>query len=657
MIKINKFFLLTIIINILTFITTIYFIYNLLLLKNIENLLRIIIIIFIIIIYLLFTLFLIKYKKKNKYLIIFSIIFIIYALIIYFISFTIHKVYKTIDSITTSYSLKNFSIVSLSSNETNDLNVGKIGILVNEENHNKLIEENQINKQNIVKMDSYIDLLNNLYNKNITYAILPSNYVSLFQNLDSFANIASDTKIIYTKEIKLENDTSNQNIHKPFTILLMGVDSKEEDIKVGSANGDALMLITFNPNTLSTTILSIPRDTYVPISCFKDKRKNKITHAAWNGDDCMIKTIGNLFDIDVNYYFKVNFKGVVKAIDALGGIEAYVPISFCESDSNRNLSNPICLNEGHRVLNGEEVLALARHRKTINDIKRGENQQYIIEGLVNKLKSINSLDTIYNLLDTISYNMETNMQTDEILSLYDIFKKVVNKDINIQKLFINGYDAYIYDYSYLNKQGTKLTLYNYVPYLECIEEIKKIMHENLDKGITVNNSVIGKESYGSKYVNILPNFIQKSEKEVIDYGKNHNIKVNVNYVLSSSANYEEGEVIDQDIPSGMDLSYIGENGITIKVIKKQEKVNCSKEENKDNETCILPNFTGKTYNEFKNFLKNNNYSFRVKINEIKKGDKDYNGSIKGIIIKQSPMNISIYDLIGKKLEVTYISDK
>lgn len=651
MIKINKFFLLTIIINILTFITTIYFIYNLLLLKNIENIIRIIIIIFIIIIYLLFTLFLIKYKKKNKYLIIFSIIFIIYALIIYFISFNIHKVYKTIDSITTSYTSQTFSIVSLSSNETSDLNIGKIGILINEENHNKLIEENQIKKENIVIMDSYIDLLNGLYSKNINYAILPSNYVSLFQNLDSFSNIASDTKIIYTKEIKLENDTSNQDINKPFTILLMGVDSKEENIKVGSANGDALMLITFNPNTLSTTILSIPRDTYTPISCFKDNRKNKITHAAWNGDDCMIKTIENLFDIDINYYFKVNFKGVVKAIDTLGGIEAYVPISFCESDSNRNLDNLVCLSEGKRILNGEEVLALARHRKTINDIKRGENQQYIIEGLVSKLKKINSLDTIYNLLDTISNNMETNMQTDEILSLYNILKRAINKDINIQKLSIGGYDAYIYDYSMLNGQGTKLTLYNFIPYTNSIRDAINAMKNNLN---------LDSIELSSKEVYILPNFIGDMEETAINYGKNHNLKVNVNYVSSSNQNYKVGEIISQDIKEGMDLSYIPSDGLTIEVINKINvpiKINCSKEENKDNKACFIPNFAGKKYTDFNTWLKNNNYSFRTDIKEIKKGDKDYIESKKGLIVNQNITDISIYDLIGKKLKITYISEK
>ena len=71
------------------------------------------------------------------------------------------------------------------------------------------------------------------------------------------------------------------------------------------------MLITFNPETLNTTMLSIPRDTYVPITCFSGQAKSKITHAAWNGETCMMNTIENFTGINIDYYVKINFKGVI----------------------------------------------------------------------------------------------------------------------------------------------------------------------------------------------------------------------------------------------------------------------------------------------------------------------------------------------------------
>ena len=43
------------------------------------------------------------------------------------------------------------------------------------------------------------------------------------------------------------------------------------------------------------------------------------------GNDCMINTIQNYFDVNIDYYVKINFKGLVKLVDAVGGVEVDVP--------------------------------------------------------------------------------------------------------------------------------------------------------------------------------------------------------------------------------------------------------------------------------------------------------------------------------------------
>ena len=75
-------------------------------------------------------------------------------------------------------------------------------------------------------------------------------------------------------------------------MLLLGVDSPEENIADAVALGDTIMVLTFNPDTLNATIFSIPRDTYVPITCYGNAM-SKITHAASGGDSCMIETVQN----------------------------------------------------------------------------------------------------------------------------------------------------------------------------------------------------------------------------------------------------------------------------------------------------------------------------------------------------------------------------
>lgn len=651
-------------INIILTIVNISLIYNMLLLKNVETTLRVIIIIILILIYI--SAIYISFKiinKKDKIIIIFSIILLLYSIVLYFISFNIGKVYKSLSGITNNYMVTSMSIVTLSNHHVN-YNDGTIGY-INTSMSLKILDNNALDNRKL--NDNYVELLNNLYDGQVDFAIVPTNYKLMFNNL--IDKNLDEISIVRTFEEKIKVENNNQKIDKPFTILLMGVDSEIDGINNSSFNGDALMLITFNPKTLSTTLLSIPRDTYVPISCFENNRKNKITHAAWNGDTCMINTIESFFDIHIDYYLKINFKGIVSLVDELGGVEVDVPISFCEQDSNRNFDNQICLDKGTKLLNGEEALALARHRKTINDIKRGENQQLIVKGLMNKLKSIKSVNTIYNLLDTISNNMETNMNTNEILSLYNIGKEIVLKSnssnideiIKIKKLFINGYDAYIYDYDNITKAGTKLTLYNYIPYTESIDAIKTAMKINLGllDGNLDESDEIGRVGSGAN-VYVFPNFVGDNISTVKEYCDNNGIKLNIKYVTSKNNNLSVDEVTNQSIMSGMDLEYIGSDTLDVTVIEKIEKeevINCSKEESKDKDICKVPNFINKNYSDFVTWRKSNNYSFLIKENKIDPNNPLYDYSKKGMIISQNPKNISIYDLIGNTFEITYISDE
>ena len=651
-------------INIILTIVNISLIYNMLLLKNVETTLRVIIIIILILIYI--SAIYISFKiinKKDKIIIIFSIILLLYSIILYFISFNIGKVYKSLSGITNNYMVTSMSIVTLSNHHVN-YNDGTIGY-INTSMSLKILDNNALDNRKL--NDNYVELLNNLYDGQVDFAIVPTNYKLMFNNL--IDKNLDEISIVRTFEEKIKVENNNQKIDKPFTILLMGVDSEIDGINNSSFNGDALMLITFNPKTLSTTLLSIPRDTYVPISCFENNRKNKITHAAWNGDTCMINTIESFFDIHIDYYLKINFKGIVSLVDELGGVEVDVPISFCEQDSNRNFDNQICLDKGTKLLNGEEALALARHRKTINDIKRGENQQLIVKGLMNKLKSIKSVNTIYNLLDTISNNMETNMNTNEILSLYNIGKEIVLKSnssnideiIRIKKLFINGYDAYIYDYDNITKAGTKLTLYNYIPYTESIDAIKTAMKINLGllDGNLDKSDEIGRVGSGAN-VYVFPNFVGDNISTVKEYCDNNGIKLNIKYVTSKNNNLSVDEITNQSIMSGMDLEYIGSDTLDVTVIEnieKEEVINCSKEESKDKDICKVPNFINKNYSDFVTWRKSNNYSFLIKENKIDPNNPLYDYSKKGMIISQNPKNISIYDLIGNTFEITYISDE
>ena len=377
-------------------------------------------------------------------------------------------------------------------------------------------------------------------------------------------------------------------------------------------------------------------------------------------------------------------------VDALGGIEVDVPISFCEQDSDRNFDEMICLDPGVQRLNGEQALALSRHRKTINDFIRGQNQQLVLKGVMNQAKAINSIDTIYNLLDTISNNMETNMSTSEILSFYNIGKDILLKSqdtnvdelIGMQRLYISGYDAMIYDYSTIHNQGTGLTLYDFVPYDGSVADVVEAMKINLeletpemDKTFSFDvdepyeEIVIGKGDYDESTLALLPNFIGYDQSFAESYGNRMGIPVTVKTV-EGSYGQEIGQILDQSLPEGMDIDYISKSsGLTITVVgsigsgdeidseDEEEEVNCSLKKNKDDSKCAMPNFIGDSVGAFENWLSNNKYSISVKYRVSVDGVfEDVSGSpdMSGVIIDQSPLSGSLYDVIGgNSLVLTY----
>ena len=573
---------------------SVYFIYAISLLNGIENTLRFIVSVVVVMIWLLTLRSYIRSLKKrkiSKYIprIILSIIYIVILIVI---GGFIIKTYSKVDNLTSSHDLYSTSIVTLKSNKVDsikDMNNKKIGRITDETSvegytiPEEIIDKNNL-KNKIEDYDTYTDLLDALLNEKIDYVFLPTDYVAMFSSIETYAEIGNTTKIIYTqtKEVKAEKK-AGANLKEPFTILLMGVDSEQEDVRTASYNGDSLMLITFNPKTLSSTILSIPRDTYVPIACMKNQRKNKITHAAWQGESCMINTIQNFTGITIDYYVKINFKGVVKLVDSLGGIEVDVPLGFCEQDSDRNFGNLQCVEAGHQVLNGEQALAWARHRKSagFDDFVRGQNQQLVVKGILNQLKNVRSLDTVYELMDTLGNNMQTNMTTNEILSLYNIGKDVIIKAadtpmeelLSMQRLYISGSDAYIYDYDPRSGQGTRMNLYNFVPYEESLQAVIDAMKVNLglkepkmikefsfDINEPYEETIIGKMNKGTTGINLLPDFSGDTEAIVRSWGSRYGFTVAVKQVASSRA---KGTVISQSIPAKTDMEYV--KSITINV--------------------------------------------------------------------------------------------
>ena len=490
-----------------------YLIYNLTLLDGIENTLRYIaigVLSFIDLLLFIKTKNIWKNKKSKKKKkkdkkpskrIGFILFLILYSGICFGVGYVINYIYGRLDSVNKKHVTYTSSLVVLSSNQAQtikDVKDFKIAILKDSSSPEGyiipqiIIKENKLHDNNdIVEYDSYTEMIADLYTKDIDGIFLSSEYASIYNSIAGYENIGTETKQIISKNKKMlksetskkETESTGKSIDKPFTILLMGIDSTDDVLtKNAVANGDSLILITFNPKTLNATMLSIPRDSYVPIACWPGKKENKITHAAAYGTDCMINTIENFFDVNIDYYAKINFKGLVNLVNAMGGIDVDVPQDLCTDNSNRE--QIVCIKKGYQHLDGEGALVLSRNRKQLvnGDFGRGQNQQLVIQAMLQKIKTINSVSQFTEIFNTISNSLDTNLTTKQILSFYsvakDIMKTGLSSDksniVTIDQLYLQGQSAMIYDY------GMRMELYNYIPNTYSKNDLTKAMKTNLE---------------------------------------------------------------------------------------------------------------------------------------------------------------------------------
>lgn len=549
----NKFMIFFVIIAVAS---SIFSIYEILLLSSIETLIRYIVIGVLVLLDLIIIFkchrirkFDETKKKKKPKKKLFMFLIILYTIICLLIGGTIFYVYGKINGLNKTFVTYTSDLLVMSTNQANDISDVKdmkIGILKDDTNPEgaiipkEIIKENNLNDENeVTDYDNYTSMLVDLYSGDLDAMFISNHYVSMFSGITGYENIESETKVIAKKSKKMrkasssavETASTGKSITEPFTMLLMGIDSTDEVLEQNAiANGDTLILITFNPKTLNATMFSIPRDSYVPIACWSGKPENKITHAAAYGNDCMINTIQDYFDVNIDYYAKINFKGLVKLVDAVGGVEVDVPKVLCTDDSSRG--EEICIQPGHQTLNGEQALVYARNRKQLanGDFGRAEHQQEIIMALINKIKTINDVSTFIDILNTVSNSMDTNLTTKQILSFYnvgkDILKKSVSTDtsnlINVQRLYLQGTGQMIYD------ERARMVLWDYVPNKNSRKDIIQAMKENLELAehkvikkfsFSINNpyevKVIGEGPYNTSNgsYNLVPDFTGDTEAQ------------------------------------------------------------------------------------------------------------------------------------------------
>ena len=269
-----------------------------------------------------------------------------------------------------------------------------------------------------------------LTEKSVDVLVFNTAYLDMLVELDGYKEIASQLRLIHSQTI----ETKIESIKKPennswglldtlgsqqeevkgntFTMYISGIDSRNG--LISKSRSDVNILAVINPDTRQILLVSTPRDFYVPLP-ISNGAPDKLTHAGIYGVDVSMGTLEMLYDIDIDYYFRVNFSGFEKIVDALDGITVYSDVSF----TAKNESGEFYFREGENHIYGEAALAFARERKAFSegDRKRGENQMKVIKAVIEKAMSPTLLTNYASIMDSVSGSFETSMPYDKIAEL------------------------------------------------------------------------------------------------------------------------------------------------------------------------------------------------------------------------------------------------
>jgi LCP family protein required for cell wall assembly len=147
----------------------------------------------------------------------------------------------------------------------------------------------------------------------------------------------------------------------------------------GTANSDSLMLLHIG--TGRPVLISIPRDSYVPIPGFGD---NKINAAlGFGGPSLLVQTVENVTGLRIDHFMEIGFAGLVSVVDDVGGVRICLPTALHDYDSGANLK------AGCQTLDGAQALAFVRDRHSFadEDLQRMQDQRAFLKALLDKATS------------------------------------------------------------------------------------------------------------------------------------------------------------------------------------------------------------------------------------------------------------------------------
>ncbi len=428
----------------------------------------------------IYCLVLIFSKKKSRFIVAAVTLGVIFLALIYGIS-VCSKFLNAMDNITdNTKELVNISVyvkTEDTAKEFSDIKGDRFGILktLDRESTDKTIEE--INKEikgtiNVSEYDGIIELIEALLNGDIRSMIVNPEYLDIVYDLDQYEGLKDSIREL--SNYSIETDTKeNSGKTEPvdtnrevITLYISGIDSR--DGLVAKSRSDVNIIATINLKTRQVSLVSTPRDYFVPLSISGGKR-DKLTHAGIYGVNVSVETLEMLYGIDIDYYFRVNFTGFERIVDSLGGVEVYSAYAFTSYHHRFKFT------KGYNKVNGAQALDFARERYAFKtgDVQRGKNQMELIKAILKKAMSKEILTKYGQVLDSLKGAFETSLPYELIAEIAK--GQVYNQgDWNIVSYTVTGTGAHDKPYS------LSTNAYVMIPNMDTVAKAQEMMRQCRD---------------------------------------------------------------------------------------------------------------------------------------------------------------------------------
>ena len=224
---------------------------------------------------------------------------------------------------------------------------------------------------------------------------------------DVFGGISEQTR---PAPATAANDPSGD----PVTFLLVGSDTRGHPASGTDPDGrsDAIMIARLSADRKHAQLISIPRDSWVPIPGHGTSKINAAY--SWGGPSLLIQTVEQLTKVRIDHYVAVDFDGIAQVTDALGGVD----VKVAETTTN----GPYTFTAGVNHITGEQARWYLgqRHRLAGGDFDRVKRQQQYLQAVFQKLFSSDTF-TDPGKLDKSLRALTSAVSIDDTLSSTDLF--------------------------------------------------------------------------------------------------------------------------------------------------------------------------------------------------------------------------------------------